>query len=151
MSIKLGVQVYSVRWDADADLKGALKKIKAMGYDGVELAGLYGNTPEDIRAWCEEIGLEPISAHVPYPDLITDPTTVLSQYKTIGCKYVAIPWLGEEDRPGSSDFAKTLEGIRLIGKCAQELGIQLLYHNHDFYPTCVDLGLEQICLYFVIY
>ena len=50
MKLPVAIQVYSVRDDAANDLRGTLEKIKEMGYDGVEFAGLYGNSPEDIRA-----------------------------------------------------------------------------------------------------
>ena len=49
MKFPIGIQVYSVRGDAKNDLKGTLAQIKAMGYDGVEFAGLYDYSPEDIR------------------------------------------------------------------------------------------------------
>ena len=42
MSFQVALQVYSVREDAEKDLEGTLRKIKEMGYDGVEFAGLYG-------------------------------------------------------------------------------------------------------------
>ena len=63
MALPIAVQVYSVRDDAAADLRTTLEKIKKMGYDGVEFAGLYGHAPAEIKAMCEEIGLTPISAH----------------------------------------------------------------------------------------
>lgn len=47
MALPIAVQVYSVREDAQADLRGTLAKIKEMGYDGVEFAGLYGYDPTD--------------------------------------------------------------------------------------------------------
>ena len=50
-SLPIAIQVYSVRDDASADLYATLKKIKEMGYDGVEFAGLYGNSPATIKAW----------------------------------------------------------------------------------------------------
>ena len=132
MALPVAVQVYSVRDDAKADLRGTLEKIKAMGYDGVEFAGLYGYKPEDIKAMCEEIGLVPISAHVPYLDMVADAKAVLSQYATIGCKFVAVPYLTPEYRPGTDLFPEVIENVKKIGKIAKELGMQLLYHNHDF-------------------
>jgi len=132
MALPVALQVYSVRKDASKDLYGTLKKIKAMGYDGIEFAGLYGNAPEKIKAMCEEIGLIPVSAHVPYREMIADPEDVLSDYKTIGCKYVAIPYLVEEDRPGTESFPQVIENAKMLGKVAKEKGMILLYHNHDF-------------------
>ena len=68
--LPVAVQVYSVREDAEADFKGTMQKIKDMGYDGVELAGLYGMKPEEVRAILDEVGIPCISAHVPYLSLI---------------------------------------------------------------------------------
>ena len=104
MSLPVAVQVYSVRDDAKADLKGTLKKIKEMGYDGVEFAGLYDHTAAEVKAMCEEIGLVPLSAHVPFVDMLKDPHGVLSTYAEIGCKYVAVPYLVPEHRPGTPNF-----------------------------------------------
>jgi hypothetical protein len=92
-----------------------LKEIKAMGYDGVEFAGLYGNAPERIREMCEEIGLVPISAHVPYLDMVADAEGVLSAYASIGCKYVVVPYLTEEYRPGTPKFSEVIENVKVIG------------------------------------
>ena len=132
MSLPIAVQVYSVRDDAAKDLRGTLEKIKAMGYDGVEFAGLYGYTPEDIRTMCQELALTPVSAHVPYVDMVADARGVLSQYATIGCKYVAVPYLMPEHRPDGGNFDEVIANIRKIGEVARALGITLLYHNHDF-------------------
>ena len=132
MSLPVAVQIYSVRDDAAKDLKGTLIAIKEMGYDGVEFAGLYGYTPSDIKAMCEEIGLVPISAHVPYVDLVADTEGVLAHYATIGCKFVVVPYLIEEDRPGTEGFPEVIKNVKVIGEVAKKLGMTLLYHNHDF-------------------
>lgn len=132
MSLPVAVQVYSVRDNAAKDLRGTLKAIKEMGYDGVEFAGLYGNSPAEIKKMCEEIGLVPISAHVPYVDMVADAQGVLSQYAEIGCKFVVVPYLMPEHRPDSDQFPTVVENIGKIGQVAKSLGLQLLYHNHDF-------------------
>ena len=113
-------------------MPGTLRAVKEMGYTGVEFAGLFGYAPADVRAMLDEIGLTAISAHVPFVEMMADPRKVFSDYKTIGCEYVAIPYLGEANRPGSPEFEATLENIRFLGKIAGEHGITLLYHNHDF-------------------
>lgn len=138
MAFSVALQVYSVRDDAKADLRGTLEKIKKMGYDGVEFAGLYGNSPAEIKAMCAEIGLVPISAHVPYLDMLADPKGVLTQYAEIGVKFVAVPYLTPEYRPGTDAFPEVVKNVEMLGKVAKELGIQLLYHNHDFEFAKID-------------
>lgn len=146
MSLPIGLQLYSVKDSIAADFRGTLEKIKEMGYDGVEFAGLYGNEPADIKRWCEELGLVPISAHVPYPEMLKDPKGVLSVYREIGCKYVAIPGLEEAHRPGSAGFGQTLRNIKILGEAARELGIKLLYHHHycEFIVIGGKYGLDII-------
>ena len=140
MKLPVAVQLYSVRDEMEKDFYGTIQQMKDLGYDGVEFAGLFGEDPEKIKAFCEEIGIIPISAHVPYYDMLENPEEVLSDYAKIGCKYVVVPYLTEECRPGTDGFAATVEGIRKIGEAAKALGIQLLYHNHDF--EFVKIGEE---------
>lgn len=132
----IALQLYSVRDFAEKDMRGTLQKVKALGYDGVEFAGLYGYAPEDVKAMCEEIGLVPISAHVPIDDLLTPGT--IAAYKTIGCRFIAVPWLGEERRPGHEKYAQTLKDIEAIAEEVKRQGMTLLYHNHDFEFVKVD-------------
>ncbi len=136
--LPIALQLYSVREDLAADFAATLKAVKAMGYDGVEFAGLYGHTPGEVKQLCEELGLTPISAHVPYVEMMADPDRVLGDYAKIGCRYVVIPYLTEEYRPGNPKFAEVIEGARLLGQTAKRLGMTLLYHNHDFEFVKVD-------------
>ncbi len=138
MTFPVAIQVYSVRDAASKNMYGTLKKLKEMGYDGVEFAGLYGHTPEEVREMCEDIGLVPISAHVPYIDMVRDPEGVLKQYAEIGCKYVAVPYLTEEYRPGTPRFPEVISNVKMIGAVAKKLGMTLLYHNHDFEFLKID-------------
>ena len=55
--LPIGIQVYSVRNEASADLEGTLAKIRDLGYDGVEFAGLYGKSAAEVKAICEKLGL----------------------------------------------------------------------------------------------
>ena len=127
----LALQLYSVRDEMEADFEGTLKKVKELGYEGVEFAGLFGKSAAEVKKMCKEIGLVPISAHVPFVDMVADPS-VLEIYKEIGCEFVVIPYLTEEYRPGAEKFGEVIEGAKMLGKKANELGMKLCYHNHDF-------------------
>lgn len=128
----VAVQVYSVQEEAQNDFYGTMKKIKEFGYDGIELAGLYNLTPAKIKEIITEVDLNPIAAHVPYEALRDDLEGTLEAYKTIGCKYIVIPYLAEEDRYGNEGYDKFIEDISTISKACAERGLELLYHNHEF-------------------
>ena len=138
--LPVALQLYSVRDAMANDFKGTLQKVKVMGYDGVEFAGLFGNTPEQVKAMCAEIGLTPISAHVPLADMLADVDKVIADYKALGCKYIVIPYVTEERRPGGELFMQMVEEIRSIGQKAKDAGLLLLYHNHDFEFKKVENG-----------
>ncbi len=132
MSLPIALQLYSVRQDLDKDFEQVIKKVKEYGYDGVELASLHGKEPEYVKKLLSDTGLTPISAHIPLDSMLKNPDKVFSLYFDMGCKYVAVPYLPEERRPGKPLFDKTLEQMEQLGKKAKEAGLQLLYHNHDF-------------------
>lgn len=130
--MRLALQLYSVREDLEKDFLGTLKKVKAIGYEGGELAGLYGKSAEEVKNAFDEAGLVPISAHVAYQDLMPDIQGVVKTYSDIGCKYIVIPYLPEDLRYGTEKYPEVVDGIKQIGKVCNEYGIVLLYHNHDF-------------------
>jgi len=70
---KVAVQLYSIRkyigGDAKTGIKGvglaqALKDVAALGYKGVEFAGYYDATPEQLKAWLADAGIEVCGTHV---------------------------------------------------------------------------------------
>ncbi len=132
MALPVAIQLYSLRGEAKEDFRGTLETVKKLGYDGVEFAGLFGNAPENIKAMCEEIGLVPISAHVPFAELLADTEKTLNVYKTIGCKYIVLPYLDAKYRESKEIFMEAVAKIAAIGEAAEKIGLQLLYHNHDF-------------------
>lgn len=134
----IALQLYSVRDELEKDFFETLKKIKQLGYDGVEFAGLYNHSPEIIKNFLDEINLKAISAHIPFEELIDNTKKVLQDYKTIGCEYVVIPYLSEEYRPSGNKFNQVIEQSKNIGIIAKELGLTLLYHNHDFEFEKID-------------
>ncbi len=136
--MKIGLQVYSIRDEAAKDFATSMKRVKEMGYDGVELAGTYGLSAEEIKSVLDEVGLELVSAHIPLGEMENDPDGVFAFYRTIGCRFAAVPWLEDARRPGTPRFEETVASIRKLGAKAREYGIQLLYHNHDFEFVKID-------------
>lgn len=130
--LPVGLQLYSVRDAMEADFNGTLKKVKAMGYEGVEFAGLFDHSVEEVVAALKDADLVPVSAHVPFVDMIADPEGTMDTYSRIGCKYIVIPYLTEEYRPGCDKFQEVIDGARVLGEAANKYGMKLLYHNHDF-------------------
>lgn len=140
--LPVGVQLYSVRTDLEKDFYGTLKKVREMGYAGVEFYGeYYGNDVVTIKRWCTELGLIPFSNHVPFQQMIDDVDKVIAENTVLGVQYIVFPYMDEASRPAidAGQFKKTVAKLGEIGAKVKAAGFQLLYHNHDFeFVTMAD-------------
>ncbi|MBQ6286563.1 MAG: sugar phosphate isomerase/epimerase [Bacteroidales bacterium] len=133
--LPVGVQLYSVRTNMEEDMYGTLKKIREMGYAGVEFYGeYYGHSVTEVKRWCTELGLIPFSNHVPFQQMIDDVDKVIAENTILGVQYIVFPYMDEASRPGidPEQFKATVKKLGEVGAKVREAGFQLLYHNHDF-------------------
>lgn len=134
--LPVGIQVYGLRdllENTPEKFEEVMQAVKDMGYDGVELAGLYGLTPEYVKETLAKIGLNPISAHVAFAEMVENIDKVIDEYTRVGVKYLVMPYLPEEFRPANPDgFKAYLKDLEKVGLKIHEAGMQFLYHNHDF-------------------
>ncbi|MDD3334721.1 MAG: sugar phosphate isomerase/epimerase [Eubacteriales bacterium] len=128
----IGYQVYSAREEAEKDLDSVLASLKKMGYDGVEFAGFYGHTAQEVAELLKKHGLIAISSHVPFVSIEADMFGIIAYHQAIGCKYIAVPYLDETMRPGAAGFGHAIAVIHRFARLMKEAGMTLLYHNHDF-------------------
>lgn len=136
--LPIGIQLYSVREEAEKDIESVLRELKRFGYDGVELCGFYGRTPKEMKSLLDEIGLKAVSAHVDLNLMRADMGKVIEDYKTVGCEFVVVPWLAEADRMDGENGEKTVEEIEAFAKMAEAAGVPLCYHNHEFEFDVID-------------
>ena len=133
-NFKLGIQLYSVRGEAERDLDATLRALSEMGYEGVELAGFYGRSPAEFRSLASLYGLEVISAHTGLWEFGDDKNVadVVAQYREVGCKYIAIASTHADNRPDGANWENARAKMaEIAAECAKQ-GMQLLYHNHAF-------------------
>lgn len=130
--VPVGYQLYSAREDVERDMGKVFKELKKLGYDGVEFAGFFGKSAEEIKQMLDENGLAAVSSHVPVQAIEQDMFGTIAYHQKLGCKYIAVPYLDAEHRPGAAGFPEMIRLIHRFGRLCREAGIQLLYHNHDF-------------------
>lgn len=130
--VRIGYQVYSAREEAALDLEKVLREISGLGYEGVEFAGFYGKSAQEVKALLDMYKLEALSSHVGLHLIEEDMFGVIAYHLAIGCKYISVPYLLDADRPGQPGFARVIAVIHRFARLCREAGITLLYHNHDF-------------------
>jgi len=128
------LQLYNVRDELGKDFDGTLKQVAETGYEYVELAlaRIYGKTADQFKASLDKAGLTAISAHVPFRDMTNDPDGVIGFHLDIGCKFIVIPFLSEEDRSTGPNYEEVKKEIAKLGEMISKKGAVLLYHNHEF-------------------
>jgi sugar phosphate isomerase/epimerase len=127
----IAVQLYSVRQIAAKDLAGVLKEVGKMGYAGVEFAGYYGHSAQDVRKLLDDNGLKTAGTHIALDTLLGDNLRATLDFnKTIGNKNLIVPSMPKKYQAsleGWKEAAKVFTGI--AAKVKPE-GFVVGYHNH---------------------
>ena len=138
----VGVQLYTLRSDIAKDAKGTISKVASLGFKEVETFGYrdgkYFDMPSaEFAQFLKSAGLTSPSGHYfPGGFFLKDKweeqwSPLLNDAKTIGQKYVVVPYLEEENRNVEA-YKKLAVQLNKAAEMAKASGLQLAYHNHDF-------------------
>lgn len=124
----IGLQLYSVRTEMDADPQATLERVASLGFRGVEAAGTHGLDPSDFRQRLDDLGLTLISAMVGLePDGLSAQT--LEFAAALGTpRLVVNAW--PPQFATSEAIAALVASMRSASLQARAAGIALGYHNH---------------------
>lgn len=139
-NIHIATQLYLMRREASADLFAVLDAAKAAGFDGVEFCGLFGHTAGEIRKKLDVLGLKAVSDHVTLAMLQNDLERTLDDRRALGCEFIVLGWLAEEDRHYGPRFGEVLADLNVITERCRAAGLPLGYHNHNFEFTRPEAG-----------
>src|SRR4051812_7958369 len=86
--IPLGIQLWTVKEEAEKDLEGTLRKVYAAGFREIEFAGFYGKNPADLGKMMRDIGFSLVSMHAGAADIAKSGAQILADAKTLGLKFI---------------------------------------------------------------
>lgn len=136
----IGLQLYSLKEIIDGNsFAEVLKKVKAIGYEGVEgverdgdpdTVHLFcGKKAQEIRSILDDTGLRLVSNHIGFYDLKKNFNKIVQYHKEIGCDTLVIagiPGVLFKDRDTVRRMVK--EMIEIQEKVSAE-GMDLAFHN----------------------
>ena len=131
--MQIGAQLYTLRMygQHERDLGRTLGRVRAMGYETVQLSALGPVEPKRIKALCDDSGLRIVLTHNPEGDFLDRPDALIERHLLYGCQYVGLGAL--PDRYRQADFLPYFGED--FGKAAEKLhqaGLKMMYHNHCF-------------------
>jgi len=134
----IGINLYSVRdfCQNEGDLDKTLGKLKALGYPSVQISGIGPIAPDKVRALLDKHGMVACAAHDSLEALTQRPHEVIAKLKTLGCRFTALGFPGNDMFQADKVPALT-ELLIKAGKALAAEGLQLGYHNHsqEFLPV----------------
>ncbi|GAA1000318.1 sugar phosphate isomerase/epimerase family protein [Subtercola frigoramans] len=135
MTLRVGIQMYSVRDELAADPIATIRAVIAMGYQNLEFANLtttdpgvgFAADPSELREVIEADGGTVLSTHLQQidPERIDD---VIAFHRELGTKYLVSKLLYRN----LDDIDDIARNINRLGEKMADVGIQQLVHTSLF-------------------
>ena len=122
--IPIGLEIYTVRRQIQADLRGTLKRIREIGYEEAELIpSLYGHSAAELKKIFADAGLKTPSGGF---DERAFPTS-FEYAKAVGLRYMMLSDLPVSEKAYHQGAIKLNEW----GRKARDMGMRVAFHTHD--------------------
>ena len=146
---QLAIQLWSFRHDFEKDVPGTLRRVRALGFTQVELAGYYNLTARQFKAELTRAGLKAVSMHVGFDEIQTKLDEIISEAQLLGVKQIGVPWINSPFT--KADCEKAIAVFNQAGQQLAARGITFFYHLHGYEfvankggeGTLYDLLLER--------
>lgn len=141
MNEKLGVQVFTVRdyLNTADEVRETFTKLKKIGYDYIQTAGVGGISYEDYGRIARECGLEICGTHDDFEMMVDEPEQSIERHRLLDTKFAGIGGYGFDGSDGTwrtkgyHNDEQLFGTIDKINKAAKNLcpkGLKVTYHNH---------------------
>ncbi len=128
--IPLGVQLYTVRKQAEQDLPRVLDQIDHIGYTEVEaFSGVYaGHSAASLRQMIQGAGLRVPSGHFDYNKFDSQ----FNYAKELGVNWMVISVIPPSLWGSLDGFRTAAKQFNAWGARAKEMDMRFAFHNHDY-------------------
>ena len=137
--------------NTEAQARDTMQKMKAAGYDGIELCGFMihpaglmvrlmtkaAGMPVgkggklDWKGLVKDSGLQVVSLHTDLGSVERDPAAVAAEAKDFGTKYAVITGMYRFAYGEEKTVRDLAERLNKAGEAVRKEGVSLLYHNHN--------------------
>jgi sugar phosphate isomerase/epimerase len=129
ISRPIGLQMYTLRDQAERDLPGVLRAISKIGYQEVELYwNLYSHPAAKLRKMLRDYSLRAPGGHLDYDGF----ESKLGYARDLGLSYVVCPMIPKSLWDSLEGYKRAADQFNAWGNKARELGMRFAFHNHNY-------------------
>jgi sugar phosphate isomerase/epimerase len=135
--MKITAQLYNTRdyCKTPDGIEATLRRIKALGFEVIQISGFGPCDPDLIAGWVRELGLEVCITHSPWPRM-TDAAELkklIAEHRKLGCGIIGLGSRPGDVYPNSYEgWTRFIKKANEITKQIKDEGLNFSYHNHDF-------------------
>ena len=145
---QVAVQLYTLRefLKTPAAIAAALKKVRAIGFQAVQVSGMGPIVESELNAILAGEGLSCCATHENGAMILDETERVIDRLQKLNCRYTAYPYPAGIDFSTSASVLAFARRLDLAGAYMRRAGLVLTYHNHAVEFSRVDgkLVLDMI-------
>jgi sugar phosphate isomerase/epimerase len=136
-SFDVGLELYSLRREAEADLPATLAQVRAMGFREIEVPQYYGLTAAEFRKALDKTQLQAGALVAQWDVLEKGIGPIAADLAILGASWVILPWIPHGDRFERSDAARAAARMNAWASDFQKAGFRFAYHplGYEFQPA----------------
>jgi sugar phosphate isomerase/epimerase len=129
---QIAAQLFTLRehCKTPADIAATLKRVRAIGYEAVQVSGIGPIEPADLRRILDGEGLIACATHEGGDMLLDRTEQAMDKLRALGCKMTAYPYPGGVDLTVLEQVQTLARRLDEAGRKFAAAGMTLAYHNH---------------------
>jgi len=131
---KIAVTLFNLRAHCKtaADLDTTLAKVKAIGYEAVQVSGIGKIEPQTVKELLDKHGLYVCATHEGLDALRANRPAIMDKLKLWECDFTALGSPGQIFSWSAEERSKLIKELEETGADFKKNGLMFGYHNHHF-------------------
>jgi len=127
---RFGLEIYSLRREAEKDLPATLAMIRNFGFRELEVGELFGRTAAEFQRLLQQNGLRATSMMAEYDRLGKALDSVAADAHALGAEYVVASTIPHQKRIVAENMTRAIDDFGTWGEKLSASGLHLCYHTH---------------------
>lgn len=135
---KIAAQMYGLRKEFEKDPDLTFKNLKEIGYEAIQLDGMRGNDPHEIKKLIDKYGFKIAGMHIHHRRFFDDLDGVVAEALLFGNKTVFDKYIDDEEQ-NTEGYIATKKRLHEVQDTLRKLDFRVGLHCPEYdYPNTVE-------------